>query len=763
MSSLRRGIVCAALVAGVLLAHGEPQATGAIPYGPGGTVGVVAGGGNGDGGAATSAVLNQPYAAAPAADGSVYIADAEHCRIRRVAGGVITNVAGTGLCSYGGDGGPASSGWLSHPHGVAVSASGDVYIGDTANCSLRKVSAGTISTILGDGSCQSGNGPDQPEFLAVDGAGALYFSTSLGSGCTVWKIAGATTTLVAGTGACSSSGDGGAATSATVHPSGIAVDADGNVYIAELQPNYQCYVRKVTAATGIISRIAGTGLCASAGDGGPALSAAVRPWGIAADATGRVYIADACALRKIEAGVITTVASCTDMGPGIPYVPNFSPFEVAVAADGRLFGIERTHCRVSVVASGAISPYAGNGDCSVGPETGPALAATLFGPAGVATDGAGALYVADQRNCRVRRVVNGQATRIGGYGQNPPPCPAPVDGVSATASGMYPSGVAVDGQGAVYIADAGGCRIRKIAGGVISTIAGNGSCFGGTQDNVPATSTGLGFNAGLGGLAVGADGSVYVSDGCRVVRVTQGVLHAFAGGSGCGSAGDGGPALSASLDVPVGLAVAANGDLFVAESGGCRVRKVSGGIISTAAGDGTCGYGGDGGPATSAELNRPYGVAADALGTLYIADTSNCAVRRVSNGVITTMAGGDCAGGVFRASFGIAVDRSGNVYVSDAAAGIVRVIYAADTDGDGYTDVRETSLGANPALYCAVMRADVSGDGIVTASDLGLVAVRFGPADANVRENQDGDGAVSAADLGTVATKFGAAVGGCAV
>ena len=201
--------------------------------------------------------------------------------------------------------------------------------------------------------------------------------------------------------------------------------------------------------------------------------------------------------------------------------------------------------------------------------------------------------------------------------------------------------MAVDASGNLYIADTGNNRIRKVsATGIITTVAGNGSA-GYSGDGGPATSAQL---DGPEGVAVDGSGNLYIADTCnnRIRKVSAtGIITTVAGNGSAGYSGDGGPATSAQLSLPAGVAVDGSGNLYIADSGNNRIRKVSAtGIITTVAGNGSPGYSGDGGPATSAQLNQPAGVAVDASGNLYIADSSNNRIRKVSaTGIITTVAG----------------------------------------------------------------------------------------------------------------------------
>jgi hypothetical protein len=268
-----------------------------------------------------------------------------------------------------------------------------------------------------------------------------------------------------------------------------------------------------------------------------------------------------------------------------------------------------------------------------------------------------------------------------------------------------PRGVAVDYLGDVYVAESGACRIRKIDGGIITTFAGNGSCgYGG--DNGPAANAQLNFPQGI---AAGID-VIYIADtfNCRVRRVAGGTITTLAGTGTCSFGGDGGAPEASFLMFPYAVAADSLGAVYVADTHNCRVRKVSGGMISTIAGTGACSYGGDNGPATQAAVNRPTGLAATPAGALYVADTDNCRVRLVSAETILTAAGTVCGfagdGGPATASqidrpSGVAVAPSGSVYISDTFNDRIRLILSGhDADADGVTDASDNcAVVANAA------------------------------------------------------------------
>jgi len=220
------------------------------------------------------------------------------------------------------------------------------------------------------------------------------------------------------------------------------------------------------------------------------------------------------------------------------------------------------------------------------------------------------------------------------------------DGGAATAAQLMPQGVAVDSAGNLYIADTQNNRIRKVSNGVITTVAGNGT-RGFSGDNGPATSAQLNWPQGV---AMDSAGNLYIADSynSRIRKVSGGVITTFSGIGGAytgnPSNGDNGPASSAQLRFPVGVAVDSAGNLYIADELDRRVRKVSNGVITTVAGNGTPGFSGDNGPAAGAQLNWPCGVAVDSAGSLYIAEGyvnegDNIRIRKVSNGMITTVAG----------------------------------------------------------------------------------------------------------------------------
>jgi Tol biopolymer transport system component len=612
----------------------------------------------------------------------------------------ITTVAGNGPVRYAGDGGPATGALFDTPLGVAA-AGGNVFIADTHNNVIRKVSpSGIITTVAGDGSADytGDGGPataaalNRPTGVAVDAAGNLYIADSGNDLVREVSVDGTITTVAGSAGAePGHSGDNGPATAATLNtPTGVAVDPAGNLYIADSDNNV---IRKVSPS-GIITTVAGSGRVGYGGDGGPATAAALDILydvaNLAVDAAGNLYLADVSnsAVRKVTpSGTISTVAgngNAGDSGDGGPATAAelFTPQGVAVDTTGDLYIADTANGRVRKVSSaGTITTVAGDGTPGFSGDGGPASAAELDQPAALALAG-GTLYLADSGNNRIRAVSPaGTITTLAGA--------VPLgDGGPATAAELNgPSAEAVDAAGNLYIADGSDNRIRKVTpAGVITTVAGNGDP-GYSGDGGPATAARLRQPSGV---FVDTGGNLYIADtgNQRLRKVTpSGTISTLAGDGGQGYGGDGGAATAASLDNPVGVFADTAGDVFVADHGNSRIRRVTpNGTISTVAGNGLFGFNGDGIPATDAALNEPSAVVADAAGNLFIADEGSSRIREVlaTTGLITTVAGngtadfrgdgGPATDAALANPSGVAVDPAGNLYIADTGNDRIRKV-----------------------------------------------------------------------------------------
>ncbi len=477
-------------------------------------------------------------------------------------------------------------------------------------------------------------------------------------------------------------GDATAATGAELYnPAGLAFDG-GELYIAD---RFNNRVRLVNTS-GVITTIAGDG--ASGGPlsaPGPATSVALdRPSAVVVSSSGDVYVADSSANEVLElspSGRLSVFAGTGvagfsgDGGPATQAELSF-PTALALSSNGDLYIADSGNNRIRMVSpSGVITTVAGTGVAGFSGDGGPATQAELSFPTAIALSSTGALLIADGGNRRVREVSpTGTITTVAGNGT----LGLSGDGGPATQAGLSePLGVAA-GPGGIYVADAWNDVVRRILpSGVIETVAG--------------AADGLQFPVAV---ALNAAGDIFVADWSnRVIEVTpSGAARTVAGTGVAGFSGDGGRAVKAELDRPSGLAVAPNGDLYIADSGNNRIRMVSpNGIITTIAGTGVAGFSGDGGPAVKAELNDPEGLAIGPGGGLYIADSHNQRIREVlPGGAIRTVAGNGEVGytgeGVPALSAalnypaGVALDSSGNLYVADDGECDVDEVSAATGD-----------------------------------------------------------------------------------
>lgn len=629
--------------------------------GCGGSAPVV--GGPGPGGQATRALLQTPEGLALDADGNLYVSEFTGARVVRISpSDRLSVVAGTGKPGDAGDGGPAVAAQLSAPTGLAFDAAGNLAIADFGAGVIREVDkARQISTIAptGPGVLDKPlgiafHGRDlyvadegharvlevQPSgaqtalasglhtgYLAVDGDRGIFLADVLDHRVRELDITESAQrgviSLIAGTGQPGSAGDAGPSTNAQLTmPYGLAMDSAGNLYISDRQANR---VRRIDR-DGTITTVAGTGTAGFGGDGGPATKARLNaPAGLAVDARGDLYIADGGndRIRRVDPkGTITTVAgrslsiggatTAASPRPGGPATHDelAGPEALAFDARGDLFVSEFRGARVVEISPhGRLTAVAGTGASGDTGDGGPARKARLFQPTGIAVDRRGDLAIAEYGSGVIRRVSrSGIITTVRS---------------SVFAQLHHPVGLALLG-GNIYVADPGNRRIVEFTRTGASRVV---------NDGIPASY-----------LLLDGHGDLYISNLLtnEVVRIDPKGIESVVAGTGVrGFSGDGGPATRARLDTPYGLAMDANGNLYVCDRGNNRVRKIDRtGIITTVAGTGGAGFSGDGGPAVHATLNLPSGLAVDGAGELFIADSGNNRVRRVdAKGVITTVAG----------------------------------------------------------------------------------------------------------------------------
>jgi hypothetical protein len=731
------------------------------------------------GGTPPSTPLTADLAGASAAiedsSGNVYIAAPDSAYVFKLtSAGVLSTYAGLGYGGHSADGNQASKSTIYAVAGLAMDKAGDVYFADAAGSRIREVNPkGVISTVAGNGDkcdhaevCGDGGlaidaNLNLPESVVLDASGNLYIADANDNRIRVVNMTKSTITIagvsiapgdiqsVAGlendiTGCANSQtacGDGGAANKAYLNlPYGVALDSAGNIYIADTEDqkirvvNTQATtitIAGVSIAPGDIETVVGNGIACSnpisgCGDGRVPTSAEVtRPQGIFIDPSSDIFIAD--------------------------------------TGDSRIREVSTATGLISTVVNSAGTPgFTGDG--------GAAASAQLDLPGGIWVDSAGDLFVSDSGNAHVR-VVNNQASAItvggttiqagdietiagGGNGG---------DGGSPTKATLALPWDVVEHGGNIYIVDQGDNRIREVVNPLgssptISTVAGNGSA-GYSGDGGLATAATLN---GPSSLAFDASGNMYIADSdnlvIREVNATTGIISTVVGnGSSCypttAACGDGGVATSASFSFPLNITFDLSGNLYISDWQGYKIRKVvpSGGnvatgTISTIAGTGVSGSKGNGGAATSANLNHPAGLVVDSSGNVYISDQYNNEIRQVNtSGIINSWAlNGDAklAGDGLLAGqasmwnpLELAIDPSNNVYISGGNDNVVQRISAAtgiySTVAGSSTNAIQGGYGGDkgPAIDAkmANLGAWVDGSGNLYIADGGNNRIRYVP------------------------------------
>ena len=734
-------------------------------------------------GTGSVAQFNYPRGVAVDSVGNVYVAVKNSHRIRKItSGGVVTTLAGTGTQGFMDGAGNVAQ--FNYPRGVAVDGLGNIYVADTDNNRIRKITpGGVVSTFAGTGTAGNMDGAGNvaqfraPQGVAVDGLGNIYVADTGNHHIRKITSGGVVTTLAG-----------------TASPAGVVVDVSGNVYVTDAN-NHR--IRKITSG-GVVSTLAGTGTAGNT-DGAGNVAQFNEPSGLAVDSSGFVYVADKDnhRIRKITpSGVVSTLAGTGTQGDmdGVGNIAQFNePRGVAVDSVGNVYVTDTDNHRIRrlIIESATFDPICTNGTPStakvffantekcVSCNSGFSLNGEIcggFDP--ICTNGTPSttkVFTANTEKCASCNngfgldgelcreqfdpiCTNGVASMVKLFTANTGKCAScnsfytlkrdetctPImvetlagtvtvgfmDGAGNVAQFNFPAGVVVDGSGNIYVADTDNNRIRKItSGGVVSTLAGTGIKADGITD-------GGGFMDGAGnvakfnspsGIAVGSAGVVYVADSQnhRIRKITSaGVVSTLAGGGTTGTLCPGttgttvtcrdGAGNVAKFNSPSGIAVGSAGVVYVADSQNHRIRKItSAGVVSTLAGGGTTGTLCPGTTGTTvtcrdgagnvAQFNNPREVAVDSSGNVYVADRGNSRIRKITpGGMVSTLAGGD-AGGVtatecgtttlitpatsgetckdgtgtdarFNYPIGIALDSIGNIYVADNGNNRIRKI-----------------------------------------------------------------------------------------
>ena len=624
-------------------------------------------------------------------------------------------LAGTGTSGYTGDGGPALSAELHLPTMLVTDSSGNIFfidggLGSSASTRVREIVAATGNIITVPGLASS---VPYARGLAIDSSGNLYISTGNGSSYEFvyeWTASTGGVAVIAGTGTAGYSGNGGPATSAELdEPRGLAVDSSGNVYVADND-----VVREVSPSTGDITVVAGNGTVGLSGDGGPATSAELYgPSGIAVDSSGNLFIDDALGnIREVSSstGDISTVATSSDIGG-----------QLAVDSSDNLY-------------SGGIGIF------EIVPSTGSvtSIGGGYSGPQGVSVDSSGNVYVADTYHNTIHELSSaplpiGFSSATLNFGNQNVLTRSAAQTVTVTNTTLstltISSDALTDGDYEDFAKTSDSCNGVSLASGNTCSI---------TVSFAPNA-----FGTRWAELTF-SDGITIGLNHVLLTGNSEGYQSALAGTGTSGYTGDGGPALSAEVNQPTALVTDSSDDVFSLDGGlgsiSTRVREIvaatgniitvpglassvpyanglaidssgnlyistgnsfgydfvykwtaSTGGVAVIAGTGTAGYSGNGGAATSAELDVPKGLAIDSSGNVYIADYYNNVVREVSasTGDIAVVAGGGTGGSGdggpatsadLYGPIGIALDSSGNLFISSVSAENIREVSSSTGD-----------------------------------------------------------------------------------
>jgi hypothetical protein len=594
-------------------------------------------------GSGTGGRFNSPSGSGIDAGGNVYVADSFNNTVRKITpAGLVTTFAGTAGTSGSADG-TGKSVRFNFPGDVVTDASGIVYVSDSANNTIRRITpAGTVTTLAGlagsPGSADgTGNGArfNQPSGLAVDASGNVYVADS--GNHTIRKITSAgVVTTVAGVAGTAGGTDGPTATATFNQPASVAADASGHVFVADTG---NATVRMIAAGT--VTTLAGEAGVPGSADGTGANARFSRPSGIASNATGTIFVADTGnnTVRSVtSAGVVTTLAGTAGKygsANGTGAAAQFAgPHGLRVGASGTIFVADTGNNMVRrVTASGVVTTFAGDA-AARGSADLAGVAASFSSPLGVAADTAGNTYVADYQNHTIRKVSpSGVVTTVAGS----PGVSGSADGTGGAARFNYPVGVTVNSAGTIYVADTLNYTIRAITpAGVVTTLAGSAGMSG--------SADGTGAAARFGSpeaVAVDAAGTVYVADSTTIRKITTpgGIVTTLAGMAGAPGSIDGTGAAARFYNAE-GVATDSSGNIYVTDFGASTIRKVTAtGIVTTLAGTPFT-YGSADGTGAAARFLGLTGIAVDVTGNVYCSDSGNQTIRKMDPaGVVTTVVG----------------------------------------------------------------------------------------------------------------------------
>jgi len=610
-----------------------------------------------------------------------------------------------GLGGWGNQDGIGADARFDGPEGVAIDGAGNLFVADFGNSTIRKVviATGAVTTLAGSAGqwgTTDGTGADArfayPQGVASDGAGNLFVADTNNHTIRKVVIATAAVTTLAGSAGQSGASDGTGSAARFNGPTGLAIDGAGNLFLADTDNHT---IRKVVIATAAVTTLAGSAGVSGTADGAGSAARFNGPHGVAIDGTGNVLVADRdnYTIRKVviaTAAVTTLAGSAGSWGSadGTGADARFlDPDGVASDGAGNLFvaDADNSTIRKVVISTGAVTTFAGLFG-KVGGSDGTGAAARFYCPSGIASDGAGNLFVAESQNATIRRIgiSTGAVTTLAGCAEHV----GRTDGTGAAARFNYPSGIASDGAGNLFVADSNNLTIRKVvtSTGAVTTFAGLPEDLG----SVDGIGTAASFNSPSGVASDGA-GNLFVADTynhtIRKVVIATRAVTTLAGSPGNPGSSDGSGA-AARFNGPVGIASDGAGNLFVSDTDSHTIRKV---VIATRAVTTLAGSPGNPGSSdgngAAARFNGPVGVASDGAGNLLVADLRNDTIRKVviATGTVTTLAGspgnpGSSDGTGTSARFywprDVASDGAGNLFVSNTGNHTVQKVVIATGD-----------------------------------------------------------------------------------
>ncbi|MDQ6654195.1 MAG: putative Ig domain-containing protein [Verrucomicrobiota bacterium] len=637
-------------------------------------------------GTGSSARFAFPWYVASDANGTVYVSDRSNHTIRKISpGGVVTTFAGLSGTSGSTDG-TGSGARFNRPEGLALDSAGNLYVADTGNSTIRQVTpAGVVTTFAGTatyGGSSDGTGPSArfnlPESLAVDSAGTVYVADTYNH--TIRKISPArVVTTVAGLAGSSGSADGTGNAARFNMPTGLRVDGTGNVYIADAGNHI---VRKMTPAA-TVTTLAGTAGATGTADGTGAAARFNEPRDVVISSSGNLFVSDSGnhTIRQITpAGVVTTyvgiagVPGSLDLAFGMAAF--YRPIGLALDGAGNLFVADVNNSTVRKVSTTAFVVTTLAGAASPGSNDGPASGAKFFSPWSCTVDASGNVFVADTYNHTIRKITPaGTVTTFAGMARNP----GSANGTGTAARFTYPTDVAVAPDGNLFVADFSNSTIRKITPqGVVTTFAGSPGQVGSLDGQGSAARFGY-----IWGIGIDSNGNILVADRSNhtIRKITpDAVVTTIAGMPGVSGSADG-VGSAARFYFPSDVAADASGNVYVADSSNWTVRKITpDGTVTTLAGTAGSAGGFDGtGPA--ARLSGPNAITCDSAGNLILSDGNT--LRMITPaGVVSTLGGtafnsgskeGQGSNARFNFLGGGAFDASGRLFLADISNHTIRI------------------------------------------------------------------------------------------